>query len=93
MFNPKYELRPTVAAWLTESAAPSSPAPTRSRESEVADALRLSDTEIAAAERIAADRKGDKDFFHALGGWGALLDIGLPWIAFLVVYASQRPRL
>jgi hypothetical protein len=29
----------------------------------------------------------DKDFFHALGGWGALLDIGLPWIAFLIVYA------
>jgi hypothetical protein len=28
----------------------------------------------------------DKDFFHALGGWGALLDIGLPWIAFLIVY-------
>lgn len=55
-------------------------------ESEVADALRLSDAEIAAAERIATDRKGDKDFFHALGGWGALLDIGLPWIAFLVVY-------
>lgn len=29
----------------------------------------------------------DKDFFHALGGWGALLDIGLPWIAFMIVYA------
>ncbi|GAB2587820.1 DUF3159 domain-containing protein [Kribbella endophytica] len=28
----------------------------------------------------------DKDFFQALGGWGALLDIGLPWIAFLIVY-------
>jgi Protein of unknown function (DUF3159) len=31
----------------------------------------------------------DKDFFHALGGWGALLDIGLPWIAFLIVYAAS----
>ncbi|NEA32863.1 DUF3159 domain-containing protein [Streptomyces sp. SID13031] len=31
----------------------------------------------------------DKDFFHALGGWGALLDIGLPWIAFMVVYAAS----
>jgi hypothetical protein len=30
----------------------------------------------------------DKDFFHALGGWGALLDIGLPWIAFLIVYGA-----
>lgn len=33
--------------------------------------------------------RGDKDFFHALGGWGALLDIGLPWIAFLIVYAAS----
>jgi hypothetical protein len=31
-------------------------------------------------------RTTDKDFFQALGGWGALLDIGLPWIAFLIVY-------
>jgi hypothetical protein len=31
----------------------------------------------------------DKDFFQALGGWGALLDIGLPWIAFLIVYAGS----
>src|SRR4051812_29749661 len=29
----------------------------------------------------------DKDFFQALGGWGALLDVGLPWIAFMIVYA------
>jgi hypothetical protein len=35
----------------------------------------------------------DKDFFHALGGWGALLDIGLPWIAFLVVYAVTDHKL
>jgi hypothetical protein len=35
----------------------------------------------------------DKDFFHALGGWGALLDIGLPWIAFLVVYAATDHNL
>ena len=32
----------------------------------------------------------DKDFFHALGGWGALLDIGLPWIAFLIVYGASN---
>jgi hypothetical protein len=31
----------------------------------------------------------DKDFFRALGGWGALLDIGLPWIAFMIVYAAS----
>lgn len=35
----------------------------------------------------------DKDFFHALGGWGALLDIGLPWIAFLVAYAVTDHKL
>lgn len=61
------------------------------------DVLRLSDVEKAAAERIVEDAVAeesgparpattDRDFFHALGGWGALLDIGLPWIAFLVVY-------
>lgn len=59
-----------------------------------ADVLRLSDTEKAIAEQIVEEELraegrpagSDKDFFHALGGWGALLDIGLPWIAFLVVY-------
>jgi uncharacterized protein DUF3159 len=35
----------------------------------------------------------DKDFFHALGGWGALLDIGLPWIAFLIVYGASDHNL
>ena len=35
----------------------------------------------------------DKDFFQALGGWGALLDIGLPWIAFLVVYGASDHNL
>jgi hypothetical protein len=35
----------------------------------------------------------DKDFFHALGGWGALLDIGLPWIAFLIVYGATDHNL
>jgi hypothetical protein len=38
-------------------------------------------------------RSTDKDFFHALGGWGALLDIGLPWIAFLVAYAVTDHKL
>ncbi|TCN31058.1 uncharacterized protein DUF3159 [Kribbella orskensis] len=35
----------------------------------------------------------DKDFFQALGGWGALLDIGLPWIAFLIVYGASDHNL
>lgn len=53
----------------------------------------------AAATTPSADeprqppRSSDKDFFHALGGWGALLDIGLPWIAFLVVYAATGHKL
>jgi Protein of unknown function (DUF3159) len=58
---------------------------------EAEEVLRLTDTEKALAERIVEEETGrstgsDRDFFHALGGWGALLDIGLPWIAFLVVY-------
>jgi hypothetical protein len=51
----------------------------------------------AAATEPPADSKPaqttDKDFFHALGGWGALLDIGLPWIAFLVAYAATDHKL
>jgi Protein of unknown function (DUF3159) len=51
----------------------------------------LSDpTEPAGAAPVKASTRPastDKDFFRALGGWGALLDIGLPWIAFLIVYA------
>lgn len=35
----------------------------------------------------------DKDFFAALGGWGALLDIGLPWIAFMAVFAATDHNL
>jgi Protein of unknown function (DUF3159) len=50
----------------------------------------LSDpTESAGAAPVKASTRPastDKDFFRALGGWGALLDIGLPWIAFLIVY-------
>lgn len=50
------------------------------------------EVEAAATEPPSDETKkpaasSDKDFFQALGGWGALLDIGLPWIAFLVVYA------
>jgi hypothetical protein len=68
-------------------------------EQKLEDVLRLSEVEKAVAEQIVDDAVADKnadeetkpttsdrDFFHALGGWGALLDIGLPWIAFLVVY-------
>ena len=50
----------------------------------------------AAEDEKPADKKPattDKDFFHALGGWGALLDIGLPWIAFLIVYGASDHNL
>lgn len=66
------------------------------------EVLRLSDVEKAIAEEIVDEelRKdgrppvgSDRDFFHALGGWGALLDIGLPWIAFLVVYWASDDNL
>ncbi|MEV5964460.1 DUF3159 domain-containing protein [Kribbella sp. NPDC051952] len=46
-----------------------------------------------AEEAKTPEKTTDKDFFHALGGWGALLDIGLPWIAFLVVYAATDHKL
>ena len=61
----------------------------------VGEVLGLSEEEREAAARIVSEEttsdsappsSSDKDFFHALGGWGALLDIGLPWIAFLAVY-------
>ena len=66
------------------------------------EVLRLSDVEKAIAEEIVdeelrkedrAPEGSDRDFFHALGGWGALLDIGLPWIAFLVVYWASDDNL
>src|SRR6478735_8631913 len=46
-----------------------------------------------AAHEEQPPKSTDKDFFHALGGWGALLDIGLPWIAFLVAYAVTDHKL
>ncbi|TWD83825.1 uncharacterized protein DUF3159 [Kribbella amoyensis] len=54
------------------------------RQAASAGARPETDEPPAAAE--AKPQTTDKDFFRALGGWGALLDIGLPWIAFLIVY-------
>ncbi|RZT26302.1 uncharacterized protein DUF3159 [Kribbella sp. VKM Ac-2569] len=50
-------------------------------------------TEPTVEEPQKAPKSTDRDFFHALGGWGALLDIGLPWIAFLVAYAVTDHKL
>lgn len=49
----------------------------------------LTDSAPADDKPEARPQTTDKDFFHALGGWGALLDIGLPWIAFLIVYGAS----
>ncbi len=61
------------------------------------DAAGTDDESAAAAEDDKPESKPaattDKDFFHALGGWGALLDIGLPWIAFLIVYGASDHNL
>ncbi len=61
------------------------------------DAAGTADEPAAAAEDDKPESKPaattDKDFFHALGGWGALLDIGLPWIAFLIVYGASDHNL
>src|SRR5262245_9262788 len=63
-------------------------------EEELVEILKPEVEAVAAADHQQEEKAAgkpaqstDKDFFQALGGWGALLDIGLPWIAFLVVYA------
>jgi hypothetical protein len=58
---------------------------------QVTDGATTDQTTSAEDEPNASVRPAttDKDFFHALGGWGALLDVGLPWIAFLIVYAAS----
>ena len=60
-------------------------------EVEAAEAVLTGDEDKDEAKTAepAKPQTTDKDFFHALGGWGALLDIGLPWIAFLIVYAAS----
>ncbi|WP_020389993.1 DUF3159 domain-containing protein [Kribbella catacumbae] len=60
-----------------------------------ADDSTAESTEAQSAEDGPAKPEAttDKDFFHALGGWGALLDIGLPWIAFMIVYAASDHNL
>jgi hypothetical protein len=61
-------------------------------EVEAAESM-LSGGQPADEAKPARPATTDKDFFHALGGWGALLDIGLPWIAFLIVYAATGHNL
>jgi hypothetical protein len=58
---------------------------------QVTDGATTDQTTSAEDEPNASVRPAttDKDFFQALGGWGALLDVGLPWIAFLIVYAAS----
>jgi Protein of unknown function (DUF3159) len=79
-------LRPEVEA--AETMPPADEKKRTPTEQEMLDVLRPGD-QAAPDEREpqARPQSTDKDFFQALGGWGALLDIGLPWIAFLVVYA------
>ena len=82
-------LKPELEAWSVEAAAAST-APV----DETAATAEPAEEPAAAAEAVSGAATGtgakpkttDKDFFQALGGWGALLDIGLPWIAFLIVY-------
>jgi hypothetical protein len=61
-------------------------------ESELSDQP-VADEETPDDEPVKHAPSTDKDFFQALGGWGALLDIGLPWIAFLIVYAATDHNL
>jgi uncharacterized protein DUF3159 len=55
--------------------------------------VEAAEAELTSDEEKKKSPSSDKDFFHALGGWGALLDIGLPWIAFLIVYAASDHNL
>ncbi|MFG1623544.1 DUF3159 domain-containing protein [Kribbella sp. NPDC049227] len=71
-------LRPELDAAEHELTADQQPAP---------------EPEQPAEEPAKPAQTTDKDFFHALGGWGALLDIGLPWIAFLIVYGATDHNL
>jgi hypothetical protein len=57
-------------------------------EFEAAGTVPPASADDAASDPEAKSEVTDKDFFRALGGWGALLDIGLPWIAFMIVYAA-----
>ncbi|GAA1567541.1 hypothetical protein GCM10009789_21220 [Kribbella sancticallisti] len=70
-----------------EAAATTPPADATTSASSSADDTAPDDE--GAAKPAAKPATTDKDFFHALGGWGALLDIGLPWIAFLIVYGAS----
>ncbi|MEV6286882.1 DUF3159 domain-containing protein [Kribbella sp. NPDC051770] len=64
--------------------------PKHPTDEELADILRpeleAAEAELTGEPKDERPKSTDKDFFQALGGWGALLDIGLPWIAFLIVY-------
>lgn len=59
----------------------------------IADQQPAPEPDQPAEEPAKPAQTTDKDFFHALGGWGALLDIGLPWIAFLIVYGATDHNL
>lgn len=79
-------LKPEMEAVGTVPPATDDPATDSASGQASAESSTEAETGDAAAKPAASS---DKDFFHALGGWGALLDIGLPWIAFMVVYAAS----
>ncbi|TDU86591.1 uncharacterized protein DUF3159 [Kribbella voronezhensis] len=83
IFKPEIEAAESL---LTDESSAASSSGTSSSATPSSDAS-------SAEAPVARPATTDKDFFHALGGWGALLDIGLPWIAFLIVYGASDHNL
>jgi hypothetical protein len=83
ILKPEFE---AAGAMASDSAAADGSTRPDDASSDVAD-------EAEPAKADAKPATTDKDFFQALGGWGALLDIGLPWIAFLIVYGASDHNL
>ncbi|TCM50000.1 DUF3159 domain-containing protein [Kribbella sp. VKM Ac-2568] len=98
ILKPEFEAAEAMGpdADVSSSAGDGSPYASGAAASGTAGSGTASEAAADEAESAKTDAKPattDKDFFQALGGWGALLDIGLPWIAFLIVYGASDHNL
>lgn len=96
ILKPEFEAAEAMGpeADVSSSTGDGSPAASGTAASGTAsEAASAAADEAESAKTDAKPATTDKDFFQALGGWGALLDIGLPWIAFLIVYGASDHNL
>ncbi|MFC5268399.1 DUF3159 domain-containing protein [Kribbella qitaiheensis] len=98
ILKPEFEAAEAMGpeADVSSSTGDGSPHTSGPATSDAAASGAAAETAADEAESAKTDAKPattDKDFFQALGGWGALLDIGLPWIAFLIVYGASDHNL